>query len=126
MNNRPRDFWFDEDAGPLVRSYAVTRGRTNQPRHNLDVITLIMVSDTRSPLQRVEPEYADLLQLCRVPVSVAEVSARLNLPLAVTKILIDDLIDDGHLIFRTPIPSDGTQTRDINVLRTVLNGIRNL
>ena len=24
----PRETWYDEDAGPLVRPYAVTRGRT--------------------------------------------------------------------------------------------------
>ncbi|RDI51100.1 DUF742 domain-containing protein [Nocardia mexicana] len=117
--------WFDDDAGPLVRPYAVTRGRTMGAGHDLDMLTLVVTADAAPPLRRVEPEYAEIVRLCRIPQSVAEVSATLRLPLAVTKILVGDLIGEGHLHFRAPARNDAG-TGDLNTLRAVLDGIRKL
>src|SRR4051812_8125817 len=92
--------WFDEAAGPLVRPYAVIYGRTVGAGHDLDMLTVVLVTESAPPLRRPEPEYAEIIRLCRIPLSVAEVSAALKLPLAVTKILVGDLIGDGHMTFR--------------------------
>ncbi|HVW42855.1 MAG TPA: DUF742 domain-containing protein [Amycolatopsis sp.] len=121
-----REPWFDEEAGPLVRPYAVTRGRTGDARHELDLITLVVAVRSANGLQRLEPEYGDIVRLCRLPMSVAEVSAKLHLPLVVTKILIGDLIGDGYLIFRSPPPPTTAGPPDIKLLRAVLDGIRKL
>ena len=48
----------------------------------------------RYDLRRIEPEYTDIVALCANPQSVAEVAAAVKLPLAVTKILVGDLIGD--------------------------------
>ncbi|MCM6775239.1 DUF742 domain-containing protein [Nocardia sp. CDC159] len=117
--------WFDDQAGPLVRPYAVTGGRTMGAGHDLDMLTLVVTSHPAPRLRRVEPEYAEIVHLCRVPQSVAEVSATLRLPLAVTKILVGDLISEGHLIFRAPVHTDSGPS-DLNLLRAVLDGIRKL
>ena len=117
--------WYDDAAGPLVRPYAVTRGRTMGAGHDLDMLTLVMAADRPPVLRRVEPEYAEIIRLCRQPQSVAEVSALLTLPLAVTKILVGDLISEGHLIFRAPVRTDAG-VGDLTVLRAVLAGIRKL
>ncbi|MFD6258796.1 DUF742 domain-containing protein, partial [Nocardia sp. NPDC060256] len=37
----PREPWFDEAAGPLVRPYAVTRGRTAGGGPELDMLTSV-------------------------------------------------------------------------------------
>jgi len=121
-----RESWFDEAAGPLVRPYVMTRGRTGAARHTLDVITMVVAVDSTSVLRRVEPEYSDIVALCQFPLSVAEVAAKLNLPLAVTKVLIGDLIDDGHLYFRSPHPATQPDAADFALLRTVLTHIRKL
>ncbi|MEU1994071.1 DUF742 domain-containing protein [Nocardia gamkensis] len=121
----PREPWFDDDAGPLVPAYAVTRGRTTSNRHELDMITLVITMSTGLGLTRLEPEYREILQLCGVPKSVAEISAEIRRPLAVTKILIGDLIDDGYVAYRSPRPMNA-DSADINLLRTVLDGIRAL
>lgn len=35
--------WFDDDAGPVVRPYAMTRGRTSHAgQHRLDLIALVV------------------------------------------------------------------------------------
>jgi hypothetical protein len=117
--------WFDDAAGPLVRPYAVTRGRTVGAGRELDMLTLVVVADRAPVLRRAEPEYAHIIRLCRTPQSVAEVSALLTLPLAVTKILVGDLISEGHLIFRTPAQTNAG-SGDLTILRAVLAGIRKL
>jgi hypothetical protein len=68
----------------------------------------------------LDPEYLMILELCQTPTSVAEVSAKLNLPLGVVKVLLGDLIDQRLLIFRAAL------TPDNEVLQKVLNGIRKL
>ncbi|MCX4098005.1 DUF742 domain-containing protein [Nocardia sp. alder85J] len=117
--------WFDDEAGPLVRPYTVTGGRTHRAGQELDMLTVVVRGSPSTPLRRPEPEYPAILRLCRVPQSVAEVSAVLRLPLTVTKILVGDLIGDGHLRFRAPVRAEA-DTRDLTVLRAVLNGIRRL
>jgi len=121
-----REPWFDEAAGPLVRPYAVTRGRTSDVRHGLDIITLVVAVRSASEARLLEPEYGEIVRMCQSALSVAEVSAKLHLPLVVTKILIGDLINDGYLIFRSPPPSSRTGAPDIKLLQAVLNGIRKL
>ncbi|CCF63989.1 conserved protein of unknown function [Nocardia cyriacigeorgica GUH-2] len=117
--------WFDEAAGPLVRPYAVTRGRTMGAAHDLDMLTAVVAARPAPTMRRVEPEYAQIVVACAQPRSVAEVAATLKLPLAVTKILVGDLIGDGHLIFRAPVQPEAGPG-DLNVLRAVLDGIRKI
>ncbi|WP_019926623.1 DUF742 domain-containing protein [Nocardia sp. BMG111209] len=117
-------FRFDENA-PLLRPYAMIRGRTVNSRPELDMLTFVVTVEYGPRLRHPEPEYADIIGLCRVPQSVAEVSAKLRLPLAVTKILVGDLIGDGYLDYRAPAHSDVGPV-DLGMLRAVLGGIRRL
>ncbi|MBF6212378.1 DUF742 domain-containing protein [Nocardia puris] len=120
-----RESWFDEEAGPLVRLYAVTRGRSGGVRHELNMLTLVAHSGSRA-LRRTEPEYAEIVRLSRTPQSVAEISARLGLPLTATKILVGDLIDDGVLDHRDPDPTPAAGSQQMDMLRAVLKGIQSL
>ena len=117
---RDEDTWFDEAAGPLVRPYAVTGGRTRSQQTELDVVTLIVTSRRHADPRTMEPEYVMILSLCQSPTSIAEISAKLDLPLGVVKVLIGDLIDQRLVIFRAAL------TPDNEVLQKVLNGIRRL
>jgi hypothetical protein len=113
--------WFDEEAGPLVRPYAMTGGRTRTEQSDLDLITLVVASRRRhAHPESMEPEYLNILSLCQSPTSVAEISANLNLPLGVVKVLLGDLMDQELVHFRPGL------TPDNEVLRAVLNGIRRL
>jgi Protein of unknown function (DUF742) len=117
------EFWFDEDAGPLVRPYAVARGRTRPTRHDLEMTTLVVAARPDRHVN-VDPEYTHILRMCQRPLSIAEVSGTLNLPLVVVKVLLSDLIDWGLIIFRSP-----PRTSDIpqmELLQAVLDGIRKL
>jgi hypothetical protein len=116
--------WFDEEAGPLVRPFAVTRGRTRPSRYDLDMITLVVATGAPGEPGR-EPEHARILAACRHPVSVAEVSATVDLPLVVVKVLLSDLIERGDLLFRSPPRLPASRT-DRVVLQAVLDGVRDL
>ncbi|MFE5285996.1 DUF742 domain-containing protein [Nocardia sp. NPDC056611] len=121
----PSEHWYEDDAGPLVRLYAVTRGRGSVERAELNVATLLIDSARGITTRHTAPEYAAIVRLCQTPTSVAEVSAHLRLPLAVTKVLVGDLIDDGRLLFRSP-PSPTGNSADMALLHAVLEGIRAL
>ncbi|MEV0252047.1 DUF742 domain-containing protein [Nocardia sp. NPDC050712] len=126
MNN-PRESWYDDEAGPVVRLFAVTRGRSETRRTDIDMLTLVVTSDF-GVLRRHEPEYAAIVRLARQPQSVAELAAQLRLPITTTKILVGDLIGDGVLDFRAPVATaeSGVGTGDIGMLRALLAGIRAL
>ena len=121
MSDR-RESWYDDKAGPMVRPYTVTRGRTRSNRPDLDMITLVVaIHPDNGALDR---EYAEILRLCQRPLSVAEISAQMDMALAVVKILIGDLIEQGYLLFRAP--PTAVDNPDLDILQAVLDGIRRL
>lgn len=116
--------WFDDAAGPLVRPYALTQGRTKAHRYDLDLVSLVVSLRPEVHAKLVEPECATVLWTCQNPISVAEVAAKIDLPLCVVKVLLADLIERNYVIFRTGWgPSN---TPDLDTVQKVLDGIRQL
>ncbi|MBF6166983.1 DUF742 domain-containing protein [Streptomyces gardneri] len=123
--SRSRDPWYDDEAGPLVRLYTVTRGRTEGAPYELDMLTLVITASIDiQPRRRTEPEYTRILQISRTAQSVAELAAQLDLPLSTTKILVGDLIDEGLLLFRSPDPAPESAAQNTQLLRAILKGIQ--
>jgi len=116
--------WFDEAAGPLVRPYAMTGGRTRSTTIGLDLITLVVAMHTVSEVD-LDQEYARILRACQRPISVVEVAAEVDLPLQVVKVLLSDLIIQRHIIFRSG-QVETSQPPSQHVLQAVLDGIRKL
>lgn len=119
-----RASWYDDEAGPLVRPYAVSGGRTRPPDPGLDLITLILTVEPITGTERLTPECAQILRLCRRPMSVAEISAQLKLPVAVVKILISDLLDGKLVVSRSSTWRPDVPDREI--LEAVLHGLRRI
>lgn len=113
--------WLDGDAGRLVRPYTVSNGRTN-PTNKLDLLSMVMATG-QNPQARMEPDYAQVLGLCRGPTTVAEIAAHLRLPAAVTKVLLSDLVDCGALTTHAPSAAAADPT-DRYVLEALLNGLQ--
>nr|WP_206439778.1 DUF742 domain-containing protein [Streptomyces scabichelini] len=112
--------WLDDAAGRLVRPYTVSNGRT-RPSTALDLLSQMRTTGA-TPLGYLGPEHAQALELCRMPVSVAEVAAHLKLPAAVTKVLLSDLVDCGAL--STKPPAFHHKPTDRSLLEAVLDGLR--
>jgi hypothetical protein len=124
MNEDTADRMDDLSYGPLVRPYAITRGRIASTSFELSLVTLVVALRDHVDMVDGEPEHEQILRLCRSPVSVAEVAARTNLPLTVVRVLLYDLIAHNYVIFREPLPS--TSSRDPRLLQAVLDGIRDI
>ncbi len=121
---RPDHEWVDEAAGPVVRHYAMTLGRTKPRRGEFDLITLILA--TRAPAQlddALQPELATIVRLCQTAVSVAELATRLDLPTGTVRVLLGDLLDRGYIRTRSPSPATLPTER---VFKAVLDGLRSL
>ena len=118
-------FTFDNDPGPLVRPFAVTRGRAGKNIHRLDLLTLVMTARTEADTAGLDREYREILRLCQHrALSVAEIAAHMNLLLAAVKVLISDLIDSGYLTYQSPRPTAAKP--DLKLLQAVLDGVRKL
>lgn len=120
----PEDHWDEDDDGPIVRLFAVTRGRGRTGRRELTLDTRVVDRGAGLAPQRTEPEYVDIIRLCRTAQSVAEISAQLQLPLAMAKVLVADLIDDGRLEVRPPFETTIDPARDIGLLHSIARSLR--
>jgi hypothetical protein len=117
--------WFDDAAGPVVRPYAVTRGRTRSPGQQPDLVAVVVgAAPSRMDRRWLEPEHLRVLSRCRQPITVVDLAADLDLPLGVVRVLIGDLTDKGLARVSTPAPSEFA--RDEAVLRMVLDELHTL
>ncbi|WP_405579157.1 DUF742 domain-containing protein [Streptomyces sp. NBC_01092] len=124
-----RSHWFDDEAGPVVRPYAMTRGRTTSAaQHRLDLIAVVVAqshADDPDADSTLSPEHVDIVEMCRdAPQSVAELSAELDLPIGVVRVLIGDLVDGEFVHVNRPVPP--AELVDESILRDVINGLRAL
>ena len=121
----PESVWLDEEAGPVVRHYAMTSGRTKPRRGDFDLITLIMATRPTSQLDAsLQPELSAIIRLCQNPISVAELSTHLDLPAGTVRVLLGDLLDRGFIRTRSPAPAAQLPTE--RVFKAVLDGLRSL
>ncbi|MDX2675957.1 DUF742 domain-containing protein [Streptomyces soliscabiei] len=121
--------WFDDEAGPVVRPYAMTRGRTTSAmQHRLDLIAVVVAESHADEAEQdpgLSPEHVGIVELCQdAPQSVAELAAGLNLPIGVVRVLVGDLVDAEFVHVNRPVPP--AELPDESILRDVINGLRAL
>jgi hypothetical protein len=115
-------------AGPaLVRPYSRTGGRT-KPGRDLDLEALVSTTASgreawSSPL--LNPEHTSVIELCSGTVSVAEIAARMAVPLGVARVIIADMVDLGLVEVMQTSANNGDE-RDPAFLRRVLSGLQRL
>lgn len=121
----------DEPTGALVRPYAVTRGRT---RPKLEIALEALVETTvrgrsagnANGGQSREHQYIAALCDGRLQ-SLAEIAARMQLPLGVARVLIADMASDGLVAVHEPTILDDTNDAvGTELLERVLSGLRRL
>jgi hypothetical protein len=112
------------DTGDPDRLYTVTGGRSRAD-DAFDLVTLI-VSECE-PTAGMQSENARILDLCRHPTAVVEISAELKLPITVVRILLGDLLATGRITARHPRAAKSVASLpDTALLKEVLHGLRNL
>ncbi|GLP64220.1 hypothetical protein TUSST3_08400 [Streptomyces sp. TUS-ST3] len=122
--------WYDGEAGPLVRPYAMTGGRTKPGPTGVrfDLIALVTLNTGAPGVgddTALGPEHRALIDLCRTETqSVAELSAGADLPVGVVRVLLGDLLELGCVTVSRPVPP--AQLPDERILREVIEGLRAL
>jgi len=109
-----------------VRPYALTGGRTRS-QHDLP-IEAIVKSTLRglSMASRLTLERKQIITLCTAPISIAEVSAHLKVPLGVARVLVGDMIGEGLLETNQTPTTRADHRPDVKLLERVLDGLQAL
>lgn len=117
--------WLDGEAGPVVRPYAVTKGRT-APGAGTQLGLIDVVAATGEwprPHFRPGPEHRRIMELCQWPKPVIDLASETDLPVGVVRVLLGDLIDEGLLRVQ---PAQRKPQNDQRLLRMVLDGLQSL
>ncbi|MEU1850724.1 DUF742 domain-containing protein [Streptomyces sp. NPDC019990] len=115
-----------DSAGRLVRPFTLTGGRTRPSRADFTLIATVTAVDPQPATPaRCQPEHTRILRLCAAPVAVAELAARLDLPVSVVVILLCDLLEAGRITVRPPRLVSPTAP-DLDLLQKVRDGLGRL
>jgi hypothetical protein len=129
MSNEPPDSerLLDEEAGPLVRPYVMTSGRTQPVRGTFDLVTLVVATGKPVvPELGLGPEHRAVVRLCEQQVvSVAEIAANLNLPALTVRVLLGDLLDRDLVTVQEP-QAETDFLQDEKIYRAVIDGLHAL
>jgi hypothetical protein len=116
----------EDGPGRLVRPYAMTGGRTRSSGAEIPLEALVIVTDEgRHRAPGLAWEQRAIAELCASPMSVAEVSAHLKVPLGVARVLVGDMAAEG-LVEMSGASGNEQAPNDLNLLERVLNGLRAL
>ena len=110
----------------LVRPYTLTAGRTDT---GVDL-------PLEAPVQTLQAGQAHrwsaddargkIIQLCVDSPSVAEISALLNLPVGVTRVLVGDLVLSGYLRVHRTLTEQSTRDERHELIGRTLRGLKAL
>jgi hypothetical protein len=107
-----------------ARPYTLTGGRT---RAQIDLPIEVTVETLNG-----EPDWdpADvrtvIVQLCRDRPSIAEISSYAALPIGVTRVLVGDLVESGHLRVHATLTDTSTVSDRRRLIERTLDGLRAL
>jgi hypothetical protein len=82
---------------------------------------LVATAEAFRTLAQLAFERRAIIETCRVPVSLAELAARLGLHLNVVRVLVGDLHNHDLLTVHVPRAAGSS---DLDVLQRVINGLR--
>ncbi|WP_067970348.1 DUF742 domain-containing protein [Mycolicibacter icosiumassiliensis] len=122
----PEESEARETEASLVRPYTLTAGRTHTDV-SLPLEAPVQTLRAAQPNQwPVSDPRGRIIELCRAAPSVAEISARLNLPLGVARVLVGDLVTSGYLRVRPTLTEASTRDERRELIGRTLRGLRAL
>ena len=79
-----------------------------------------------SAAPRLQLERKKIIGLCNNPLSIAEISAHLSIPLGVARVLVGDMAEEGFLQSYKPQHAQTGERPDLKLLERVLDGLQAL
>jgi hypothetical protein len=116
----------DDEPGSVARPYTITRGRTRPVGdEEIEVETLVWTTSLAASLPpTMSAHWRAVADLCQEVISVAEVGARLGVPIGVARVLVGDMAKAGLVSLQRP--RHASDHPDIGLLERVLDGLRQL
>jgi hypothetical protein len=102
----------------------MTGGRTRPAHTDLEIEALVSTTSLGERTPKLTVEQRAIAALCRDILSIAEISARLDLPLGVTRVLVGDMADEGMVMVHRP--AQVGERPDLALLERVLYGLRSI
>ena len=121
-----REPWPTSREANLVRPYTLTSGRTET---SVDLpLEAPIETLPAGQAHRWPPDDArgKIIQLCANSPSVAEISARLDLPLGVARVLVGDLVLSGYLRVHRTLTERSTRDERHELIGRTLRGLKAL
>jgi hypothetical protein len=112
------------EPGRLVRPYYMTGGRARPAQNDLEIEALVSTTAQGERSPKLNVEQRAIIALCRDLLSIAEVSARLDLPLGVARVVIGDMAAEGLVILHRPTTVGDRP--DLALLQRVLYGLNQI
>ena len=113
-----------QEPGRLVRPYYMTGGRARPTQDDLEIEALVSTTAQGERSPKLNVEQRAIIALCRDLLSIAEVSARLDLPLGVARVVIGDMAAEGLVILHRPTTVGDRP--DLALLQRVLYGLNQI
>ncbi len=116
------------DQPSLVRPYSLTSGGRTNPAVELALEALIQaIPGTDDRARDLDNINATILELCKEsPPSVAEIAARVGVPIGVARVLVADLVEAGHVQILATLKDDSSDAERRELIERVLSGLREL
>ena len=116
--------WLDQDAGPVVRPYALTGGLTRPTGPRFDLLDMVgVVRRAGEGMPDLAPEQVEVLQRCQIPAPLVDLAADMDLPVGVIRILVSDLRERGLVSIHRAQPAG---LGDLKILQEVVDGLRRI
>jgi hypothetical protein len=128
MSPLPQSSWpepgEDAPAPRVVRHFTLTSGRAHTNVEiplEATIRRLSLVDGTPLP----GGVHGRILEVCDTT-SLAEVSANLSMPIGVVRVLVGDLVEQGHLRIQATITDDSSYDERRDLIERTLRGLRSL
>lgn len=110
--------------GPPQREPLLSHVPRQRSAGGVDLVTLVV--STGEPDPRTPAAQATFLRACRAPVALAELAARLRMPVGQVRSLAGELLEEGRVAVRPPAVATGGERPEPELLARVLDGLRAL
>jgi hypothetical protein len=111
-------------AARIVRPYALTAGRT-RAAVDLPLEATLRLDTSATRRAWGEDVHGKIIKVCDLR-SVAEVSALVQRPIGVVRVLLGDLVEQGYVHVQATLTEDSTDDERFDLLERTLRGLRAL
>ena len=107
----------------FVRQFALTQGRAHSIGRDLPLDTIVTVTDGGlEAAERLDGEEAVIIDLCRRPLSIAEIAVHTDVHLGIARVLVSDMASNSLVCVST---SDfGAEGPDLTTLERLLDDLQ--